>query len=104
MPHAGAANFFAWITWYGLLVAIIVGDKRLRAAKLRREGLENYDESSVASYLVAGLLCGGLVIPVYFWMTRGKLGAVALGVLLAMASTAAAAVVGDLMASPPSAF
>jgi hypothetical protein len=69
----------SWAIWWGGLVAIIKVDQARRDRQMRAAGAVNFENKSVTQYLLFGLLCGGLVLPLYFWVTRKSAGAVLLG-------------------------
>ena len=52
-------SVIAWLVWWGGLVLILQMDRR-----------ERDPEGSIAPYVLLGLLCGGFVLPIYFWVTR----------------------------------
>ncbi len=64
------ARIVTWIVWWGGLALIIFIDGKLRDRAMRRDGEVNLQPRSVWPYLVVGLLCGALVLPIYFWVTR----------------------------------
>lgn len=86
-------TLLCWITWWGGVVLVIKIDQKRRDAAIKAEGNVNFEDKSVTPYLALGLLCGGLVLPVYFYATR-KTGISAVwGVLWCLAVTAVTFVV-----------
>ena len=88
--------FLTWATWWGGLVLIIKIDQQRRDQARKAEGGVNFESKDVGSYLLLGLLCGGLVLPLYFWVTRKTASAVLIGFLLGGALFAAATFVSIL--------
>src|SRR5689334_10932200 len=89
-PRAGGRPmlsilFYAlsWAVWWGGIVAIIKIDQKRRDAAMRAAGDVNFEDKSVLPYLVLGVICGGLVLPVYFWTTRKTGVGVLIGIGLA---------------------
>lgn len=97
-------SVMAWLIWWGGLVLVIQMDRRQLEQKARAEGSENPNQTRLAPYVVCGLLCGGFVLPIYFWVTRRTLSATLAGFGLALLLSLAAgfvSFVGTLAAGVP---
>jgi hypothetical protein len=94
------ARFVGWATWVLVVMAVIFIDQRRRANATDQYGYAISDDVSIANYIIAAVLCGGLVFPVYFWSTRKSALGVVIGVgfmvvagMIASAATLLAAMV-----------
>jgi hypothetical protein len=58
------------LIWWGGMFAIIKSDQKRRSAELASKGEVNFQEKSILPYLLLGLICGALILPVYFGATR----------------------------------
>ena len=54
-------SVLAWLVWWGGVIFIIQLDQKARNSE---------QNQAITKYLLAGVLCGAFVLPVYFWSTR----------------------------------
>jgi len=87
-----------WIVFYGSMVAVIKVDQNMRATRAAAEGVPDWDNKSVVPYLVIGLICGGLILPVYFYSTRKSGIGALIGLGWTVAVVGAAFLVGFILA------
>lgn len=76
-----------------LTSAVIVVDGRNQRAKARAEGLEDFTDTNPVPYLLLGLLCGFLSLPVYFYVSRKSW----VGALIGLGMSFATALVASII-------
>lgn len=84
-------SIFLWVFWYGFTVAVILIDQRRRKARAQvsdEVDIAQFEDMSIWPYLVMGLLCGALPLPLYFYATRKSAVGVLLGLGFVVASFA----------------
>lgn len=86
-------TFLIWAVWWGGVVLVIKVEKR-RDKAIQAEGNVNFEDKSITGYLLLGLICGGLILPVYFYATHKTGKAAGVGVLLGIGIMIVALLVG----------
>lgn len=86
------ASLILWLTWATYAAAIITIDHRIRVRRARARGEVDFSDGAPLAYLVLSLIAGCLVLPVYFYATRKRWWALALGLAATLASVVVAAV------------
>lgn len=93
-------DVITWAVWFGSLAAVIFIDRNIRQARQQASGTVDFTDDRIGSYLALGVICGGAVLPMYFWVTRRSFVGVLIGLLLTAAcffATIVVAVVGALV-------
>ena len=80
------ATIICWVVLWGSMAAIIRIDQGQRANQAKAQGLPDFQDKSIVPFLLMGLICGALILPVYFYTTRKN----AIGVLIGLGWTVAA--------------
>jgi hypothetical protein len=82
-----------WIVWWAFAALLMSWDQKRRTACAAARGEVNFDDGNIRSYLFWSLFIGALVLPLYFYATRKKAFALALGLAAMSACGVATAAV-----------
>lgn len=79
----------SWALLWSTTFPIMFADQKLRDAKSAKNEIPDLRDKSFAIYYVLGFVSGMLILPIYFYVTRGK----KIGLLIGLGWAILAAVV-----------
>jgi hypothetical protein len=71
-----------WVAWFGSFALVMMIDRKFRRERAAASGEVDFSDDRIVQYLLLGLICGALVLPIYFYATRRSIGWALIGLAL----------------------
>ena len=87
------ATLLSWVLLWATTFPIMYVDQKLRDAKSAKNDVPDLRDKSFTLYYVLALVSGMLILPIYFYVSRGK----RIGLLIGLGWAVLAAIVAGIL-------